>query len=113
MTRTTKQDATDRMDQATGKVTAAAEEAFGRQANKGILADKVAEAERTVHRDRGDLAAPLDLQGTLPPNVTPATRGAPANDPYLMIEVLFRTQSQNATPRLKSLTVGWKCNSIG
>ena len=43
MTRTTKQDATDRMDQATGKVTAAAEEAFGRQANKGILADKVAE----------------------------------------------------------------------
>ncbi len=43
MTRTTKQDATDRMDQATGKVTAAAEEAFGRQANKGILADQVAE----------------------------------------------------------------------
>jgi DNA-binding protein HU-beta len=43
MTRTTKQDATDRMDQATGKGTAAAEEAFGRQANKGILADKVAE----------------------------------------------------------------------
>ena len=42
MTRTTKQDATDRMDQATGKSTAA-EEAFGRQANKGILADKVAE----------------------------------------------------------------------
>ncbi len=42
MTRTTKQDATDRMDQATGKM-AAAEEAFGRQANKGILADKVAE----------------------------------------------------------------------
>ena len=43
MTRTTKQDAMDRMDQATGKVTAAAEEAFGRQANKGILADRVAE----------------------------------------------------------------------
>jgi nucleoid DNA-binding protein len=43
MTRTTKQDATDRMDQATNKATAAAEEAFGRQANKGILADKVAE----------------------------------------------------------------------
>jgi len=43
MTRTTKQDATDRMDQATGKFTAAAEEAFGRQANKGILADKVAD----------------------------------------------------------------------
>jgi DNA-binding protein HU-beta len=42
MTRTTKQDAIDRMDQATGKVSAAAEE-FGRQANKGILADKVAE----------------------------------------------------------------------
>ena len=43
MTRTTKQDAMDRMDQASGKVTAAAEEAFGRQANKGILADRVAE----------------------------------------------------------------------
>jgi DNA-binding protein HU-beta len=42
MTRTTKQDATERMDQATGKSTAGAE-AFGRQANKGILADKVAE----------------------------------------------------------------------
>jgi nucleoid DNA-binding protein len=43
MTRTTKQDAMDRMDQATGKVAAAAEAAFGRQANKGILADQVAE----------------------------------------------------------------------
>ena len=42
MTRMTKQDANDRMDQATGH-TAAAEEAFGRQANKGILADQVAE----------------------------------------------------------------------
>lgn len=42
MTRTTKQDATERMDHATGKSTAGAE-AFGRQANKGILADKVAE----------------------------------------------------------------------
>lgn len=37
----TKQDATDRMDQTNGRT--AAEEAFGRQANKGILADKVAE----------------------------------------------------------------------
>jgi DNA-binding protein HU-beta len=43
MTRTTKQDATDRMDQATSNLAAAAEEAFGRQANKGILADRVAE----------------------------------------------------------------------
>ena len=43
MTRTTKQDAMDRMDQATGQGSAAAEEAFGRQANKGILADTVAE----------------------------------------------------------------------
>jgi DNA-binding protein HU-beta len=43
MTRTTKQDAMDRMDQATDKVAVAAEDAFGRQANKGILADKVAE----------------------------------------------------------------------
>jgi nucleoid DNA-binding protein len=42
MTRTTKQDATTSMDQATGKL-AANEEQFGRQANKGILADKVAE----------------------------------------------------------------------
>ncbi|HIE70309.1 MAG TPA: HU family DNA-binding protein [Planctomycetes bacterium] len=42
MTRTTKQDATASMDQATGKL-AANEEQFGRQANKGILADKVAE----------------------------------------------------------------------
>ena len=42
MTRMTKQDATDRMDQTAGKF-GAADEAFGRQANKGILADKVAE----------------------------------------------------------------------
>ena len=41
MTRTTKQDATASMDQATGL--AANEEQFGRQANKGILADQVAE----------------------------------------------------------------------
>lgn len=47
MTRVTKQDAADhgRMDQqANGnQFSAAAEEAFGRQANKGILADKVAQ----------------------------------------------------------------------
>ncbi|MBL8738016.1 MAG: HU family DNA-binding protein [Planctomycetota bacterium] len=43
MTRTTKQDAMDRMDQGTDKLAASAEDAFGRQANKGILADKVAE----------------------------------------------------------------------
>ena len=42
MTRITKQDATDRRDQATGQP-GAAEEAFGRQANKGILADQVAD----------------------------------------------------------------------
>ncbi|MBM4060491.1 MAG: HU family DNA-binding protein [Planctomycetes bacterium] len=42
MTRMTNQDASNRVDQATGPG-AAAEEAFGRQANKGILADKVAE----------------------------------------------------------------------
>ena len=42
MTRTTKQDAGNSMDQDTGKL-AANEEQFGRQANKGILADKVAE----------------------------------------------------------------------
>ena len=41
MTRTTKQNATASMDQATGL--AANEEQFGRQANKGILADQVAE----------------------------------------------------------------------
>ena len=41
MTRTTKQDARASMDQATGL--AANEEQFGRQANKGILADQVAE----------------------------------------------------------------------
>ena len=41
MTRTTKQYATASMDQATGL--AANEEQFGRQANKGILADQVAE----------------------------------------------------------------------
>ena len=42
MTRTTKQDATTGMDQATGKV-GAGEAELSRQANKGILADKVAE----------------------------------------------------------------------
>jgi len=41
MTRTTKQNATASRDQATGL--AANEEQFGRQANKGILADAVAE----------------------------------------------------------------------
>jgi len=46
MTRLTKQDAVDgRMDLEAkgGQLGAAAEEAFGRQANKGILADKVAQ----------------------------------------------------------------------
>jgi len=48
MTRMTKQDATTRVDQTTGQP-AAAEEAFGRQANKGILADQIA-AEINVPR---------------------------------------------------------------
>ena len=44
----TKQDANHRTDQATGQ-SGAAEEAFGRQANKGILADQIA-AELNVPR---------------------------------------------------------------
>ena len=42
MTRMTNQDATDRMNPATNQ-SAATEETFGRQANKGILADQIAE----------------------------------------------------------------------
>lgn len=66
MTRTTKQDAMDRMDQATGKLTAAAEEAFGRQANKGILADQVAEELNVPRRTAARvLDAVLDAVGDL------------------------------------------------
>jgi DNA-binding protein HU-beta len=66
MTRTTKQDASNRMDQANGKLSAAAEEAFGRQANKGILADQVA-AELNVPRRTAArvLDAVLDSVGDL------------------------------------------------
>lgn len=42
MSRMTKQDATDRMDHAMDN-SSSTEETFGRQANKGILADQVAE----------------------------------------------------------------------
>src|SRR5436190_18505920 len=66
MTRTTKQDATDRMDHGTDKVTAAAEEAFGRQANKGILADKVAQELNVPRRTAARvLDAVLDAVGDL------------------------------------------------
>ena len=61
MTRTNQQDAdanTDRMDQqATGKQGAASEESFGRQANKGILADQVA---RELNVPRRTAARVLD-----------------------------------------------------
>jgi nucleoid DNA-binding protein len=65
MTRTTKQDANS-MDQATGHFTAAAEDAFGRQANKGILADKVAEELNVPRRTAARvLDAVLDSVGDL------------------------------------------------
>jgi nucleoid DNA-binding protein len=65
MTRMTKQDANS-MDQATGQYTAAAEEAFGRQANKGILADQVAEELNVPRRTAARvLDAVLDSIGDL------------------------------------------------
>lgn len=71
MTRVTKQDATDngRMDhQATGnnQFDAAGEDAFGRQANKGILADKVAQELNVPRRTAARvLDAVLDSVGDL------------------------------------------------
>ncbi len=65
MTRMTKQDANSK-DQATGQFTAATEEAFGRQANKGILADKVAEELNVPRRTAARvLDAVLDSIGDL------------------------------------------------
>lgn len=65
MTRMTKQDAKSQ-DQATGQFTAAAEEAFGRQANKGILADQVAEELNVPRRTAARvLDAVLDSVGDL------------------------------------------------
>ena len=64
MTRTTKQDATASMDQATGL--AANEEQFGRQANKGILADQVAEELNVPRRTAASvLDAVLDAVSDL------------------------------------------------
>jgi nucleoid DNA-binding protein len=68
MTRVTKQDATDvgRVDQSSDKYGAAAEEAFGRQANKGILADQVAQELNVPRRTAARvLDAVLDAVGDL------------------------------------------------
>ena len=50
---------------------------------------------------------PVCLQTALTPNVTPAM--ASAADGWLLVEFTLRTQSQNATPRLRSFQVSYHC----
>jgi len=52
-------------------------------------------------------ASPVCLQTALTPNVTPAM--ASAADGWLLVEFTLRTQSQNATPRLRSFQVSYHC----
>jgi hypothetical protein len=54
-------------------------------------------------------SAPLDLQAGLSPNLTPANNGDVVNDAYLLIEFVFKTDAQNASPILKQFDVGFKC----
>ena len=49
--------------------------------------------------------SPVNLQEALTPNLTPSTQGQTVNDPYLYIEFILKTDSQNATPKL-SITTG-------
>ena len=57
--------------------------------------------------------SPFMLQGVLNPNLGPGDpNGTIANDPYLLIDFIFKTSAQNASPKLKSLSVGYKCEKI-
>ena len=54
-------------------------------------------------------ASPAQLQGTLDPNLTPNNMGDVVNDAYLYVEFVFKTSAQNASPKLKNFSVGYKC----
>ena len=54
--------------------------------------------------------SPLLLQDVLQPNVSPMNPGEVVNDPYLLVEFVFKTQAQNASPKLKNFNVAFKCN---
>ena len=59
------------------------------------------------------MTSPMMLQGVLTPNLSPSDpNGTIVNDPYLLIEFIFKTSAQNASPKLKSFGVGYKCEKI-
>jgi hypothetical protein len=56
--------------------------------------------------------SPFNLQGPLTPNVPADKPDTVANDPYLQVEFTFKSMSQNASPKLRSFLVGYKCGKI-
>ena len=58
------------------------------------------------------LMSPLLLQGVLMPNQTPESPNETVHDSWLMVEFVFKTQASNASPRLKSFNVAFKCSRL-
>jgi hypothetical protein len=78
-------------------------------ARSGPSTDLTDPAWGTNRFTSGATQSPLCLQGgVLDPNAAPAGP-ATAADGVLLVEFNFKTQAQNATPRLKSLSVTWTC----
>jgi hypothetical protein len=56
--------------------------------------------------------SPIDLQQSLSPNLNQNNMGETVNDAYLYVEFILKTGVQNATPKLKSFSVGYRCGGI-
>jgi hypothetical protein len=56
--------------------------------------------------------SPFSLQGPLTPNLSPANPNDVVHDSWLLVEFVFKTQAQNATPLLKNFDVTFKCSTI-
>jgi hypothetical protein len=56
--------------------------------------------------------SPFSLQGPLTPNLTPSNPNDVVHDSWLLVEFVFKTAAQNASPLLKSFDVTFKCSSI-
>src|SRR5262249_2971682 len=53
--------------------------------------------------------SPFVVQGTLVPNLTPENPNDTVNDSWLQVEFVLKTTAQNASPKLKSFQVAFKC----
>ena len=57
--------------------------------------------------------SPIDLQQTLVPNLTPQSSADAVHDSYVIVEFKFTSTVPDASPKLKSFDIAYKCYQGG